>query len=293
MDEDPRRTLARLGIRPRKGMGQHFLVDTRVADRQVAHASLRSSDVVLEIGPGLGILSRRLAGQANRVVGIEADRRLAAHLRRTVPEIDLIEGDAMEVEWPPFDVMVANLPYQISSPLTFKLMDRPFQRAVLMYQWEFARRMVARPGTADYSRLTVGVYRRARCGFLERVPRNAFLPQPRVDSAIVRLEPRPAPFPLADPDRFDAVVDALFAHRRKTVENGLRLGWTSLAPSAEALEAVLPRVPYRSRRVGELSSEEIAQIAAAIPRQKVNGPSANRFPPRQPGGADGPEEDPF
>src|SRR2546428_11797710 len=93
-----------------------------------------------------------------------------------------------------------------------------------MYQWEFARRMVGKPGTEDYSRLSVGVYRRAACEILERGPRNAFHPQPRVDSALVRLEPRPAPFSIADPGRYDAGVDALFAHRRKKVENGLRLG---------------------------------------------------------------------
>src|SRR5437870_13891997 len=113
--------------------------------------------------------------------------------------------------------------------------------------------MIAKPATAHYSRLSVGVYRLSACEILERVPRNAFHPQPHVDSALVRLEPRPAPFPIADPDRYDAVVDVLFKHRRKTVENGLRLGWKSLAASPEALEAVLPTVAFRTRRVDELT----------------------------------------
>src|SRR5207237_925748 len=147
---------------------------------------------------------------------------------------------------------------------TFRLLEHAFDRAVLMYQWEFARRMRASPGTADYSRLTVGVYRRAACEILERVPRNAFCPQPRVDSAIVSLVPRPSPFPLEEPGRFDAVVDALFAHRRKTVENGLRLGWAAFARSREALEALLPGVPDRTRRVGAVSPAEIARGARAI-----------------------------
>lgn len=274
-------------------MGQHFLVDSRVADRQVTHASIGPSDVVLEIGPGLGILTRRLAERAKRVVAIEADRRFAAYLRQNLPEVDVIVGDALKVEWPSFDVLASNLPYQISSPVTFCLLDHPFDRAVLMYQWEFARRMIAKPGTADYSRLTVGVYRRASAAILERVPRNAFHPQPRVDSAIVRLDPRPAPFPLEDPERYDAVVDALFAHRRKTVENGLRLGWKTLASSPEALEAFLPDVPHRTRRVEELSPEEIARIADSMPVRKVNGVPTNRDNSSRPGGADGPEEDPF
>ena len=264
MEDDPRRVLARLGVRPRKGLGQHFLVDARVAARHVAHARIRPSDVVLEIGPGLGVLTRRLAERAKRVLAIEADRRLAADLQRRLPDVEVIVGDALKLEWPAFDVVASNLPYQISSPVTFRLLDHPFDRAVLMYQWEFARRMIAGPGTANYSRLSVGVYRRAACDILERVPRNAFYPQPRVDSALVRLEPRPSPFPIRDPARYDAVVDALFAHRRKTVENGLRLGWAEIASSPDVLEEILDEVPFRTRRVEELSPEEIGRIADAI-----------------------------
>src|SRR5437867_8888154 len=196
VDGDPREVLADLGVRPRRRMGQHFLIDARVAARQVAHAQIRPSDVVLEIGPGLGVLTRLLAERAKRVIAIESDRRFAPYLRRRLPQVEVIQGDALRVDWPRFDVMTSNLPYQISSPLTFRLLDHAFDRAVLMYQWEFARRMRASPGTADYSRLTVGVYRRAACEILERVPRNAFYPQPRVDSALVSLVPRPAPFPL-------------------------------------------------------------------------------------------------
>ena len=264
VDEPPRRVLERLGVRPKRRLGQHFLVDGRIAERHVDYAKIQPSDVVLEIGPGLGTLTRLLAQRAHRVVAIEADRRFAAFLRDALPEVEVIEGDALAVDWPRFDVMAANLPYQISSPLTFRLLQEPFRNAVLMFQWEFARRMVAKPGTSDYSRLTVGVFRRAACEVLERVPRNAFHPQPRVDSALVALAPRPPPFPLADPDRFDAVVDALFAHRRKTVENGLRIEWRRLAPSREALESVLPGVPHRARRVEELPPEEIAHIADAV-----------------------------
>ena len=159
MDEAPRRVLDSLGIRPKKSLGQHFLVDSRVALRHVGHAAIGSSDTVLEIGPGLGILTRLLAERARHVVAIEADRRFAAYLRESLPDVEVIEGDALAIEWPRFDVMASNLPYQISSPLTFRLLGEPFRRAVLMYQWEFARRMIAKPATADYSRLSVGVYR--------------------------------------------------------------------------------------------------------------------------------------
>ena len=266
--EDPRSVLRELGVRPSKSRGQHFLVDTRVAARQLGYADLHASDVVLEIGPGLGVLTRGLVERVRRVIAIESDRRFAEYLRKAVPEAEIMHADALKVEWPDFDVMVSNLPYQISSPLTFRLLEMPFDHAVLMYQWEFARRMVAAPGTADYSRLSVGVYVRAACTILERVPRNAFQPQPKVNSALVRLEPRPSPFPIADPDRFDAVVTALFVHRRKTVENGLRLAWRSFADSPQALEAALTDLPFRGRRVEELRPEDVEQIAEAMIRAK-------------------------
>ena len=260
--------LRELGVRPSKSRGQHFLMDTRVAARALTYADLRASDVVLEIGPGLGVLTHGLVDRVKRVVAIESDRRFAEYLRRSIPEADIVHGDALKVEWPDFDVMVSNLPYQISSPLTFRLLGTPFDRAVLMYQWEFAKRMVAAPGTPDYSRLSVGVYVRAACSILERVPRNAFRPEPKVNSALVRLEPRPSPFPMADPDVFDAVVTALFEHRRKTVENGLRLAWSSFAGSPEALEAALVDLPFRGRRVEELRPEDIERVAEGIIRAK-------------------------
>src|SRR5438094_8334627 len=238
VDGDPREVLADLGVRPRRRMGQHFLIDARVAARQVTHAQIRPSDVVLEIGPGLGVLTRLLAERAKRVVAIEADRRFAEYLRRTLPDVEVVSGDALKVDWPPFDVMASNLPYQISSPLTFRLLDHAFDRAILMYQWEFARRKRAKPGAADYSRVTVGVYRRDADEILERVPRTAFDPRPKAASALVSLVPRPAPFPLEDPGRFAAVVDALSAHRRKTVANGVRLGWTAYARPPEDVRAL-------------------------------------------------------
>ncbi len=266
--KSPRSLLRELGVRPSRSRGQHFLVDERVAERALAHADVRTSEVVLEIGPGLGVLTRRLVDCARRVVAIESDRRFAEYLRKAVPAAEIVHGDALRVEWPDFDVMVSNLPYQISSPLTFRLLGTPFDRAVLMYQWEFARRMVAPVRSEDYSRLSVGVYVRADCRLLERVPRNAFHPQPKVSSALVRLEPRPSPFPIADPDRFDAVVAALFEHRRKTVENGLLLAADSLGLSAEALDAILPDLPFRGRRVEELRPEDIESVARATIRAK-------------------------
>src|SRR5438046_8752099 len=118
VDGDPREVLADLGVRPRRRMGQHFLIDARVAARQVAHAQIRPSEVVLEIGPGLGVLTRLLAERAKRVVAIEADRRFAEYLRRTLPDVHVISGHALKGDLPPVDLKAWHLPCRISTTPT-------------------------------------------------------------------------------------------------------------------------------------------------------------------------------
>src|SRR5205807_8105463 len=152
VDSDPREVLADLGVRPRRRMGQHFLIDARVAARQVAHAHIRRSDVVLEIGPGLGVLTRLLAERAQRVVAIEADRRFAEYLRRSLPDVEVISGDVLKVAWQPLVVMTTNLSYQTSLPLTFRQLAHAVERASLMNQSEVAGRMPPKLGTNDHSR---------------------------------------------------------------------------------------------------------------------------------------------
>src|SRR3989442_3644371 len=181
--------LRRLGIRARRSMGQHFLIDERDARRQAEGASIQEGETVLEVGTGLGVLTRILGTGARRVIAIEKDRRLANALRALGGPIEVVQGDALKVEWPAFDVMVSNLPYRISSPITFRLLDLPFDRAVLMYQAEFADRLVARCGDPEYSRLSVKAYVRSQAEIVEHVPRSAFWAQPTVNSAIVILEP--------------------------------------------------------------------------------------------------------
>jgi len=259
-----RARLRSLGVRATKGLGQHFLLDERIAHRHVEYAGIAASDVVLEIGPGLGVLTRPLAGKAARVVAVEKDRRLASGLRGLAANVEVIEGDAVKVDLPPFDRVVSNLPYQISSPITFRLLDLPFQRAVLMYQREFADRLVATQRDDAYSRLSVKAYTRARAETAETVPRSAFWPQPKVDSAIVILEPRPPPFPLRDAAVFDAVVDATFQHRRKAIENGLALSWRRFAPTRAAFDALLDGAPYLRSRPEELTPEQFGELADAL-----------------------------
>lgn len=262
---DPRVELRQIGIRPSKGLGQHFLVDTDVARRQVEYADIVRSDVVLEIGPGLGVLTSLLAERAGRVIAVEKDKRLAERIESLSDNLEVIVGDGLTVDLPRFNKVVSNLPYQISSPITFRLLEEGFDLAVLMYQQEFAERLVAKVSTSQYSRLTVGVCARADCELLEVVPRSAFYPSPRVDSSVVRLKTRSPPFHIEDMKLFDQVVTAVFAHRRKKVQNCLMLAGGTLLGKAISN---IPSLPFLTSRAEDLTPSELAELSNAICRAK-------------------------
>jgi 16S rRNA (adenine1518-N6/adenine1519-N6)-dimethyltransferase len=249
--------LSEYSVRPGKRKGQNFLIDERVADREVGYAGIKPVETVLEIGPGLGMLTERLIPKAKRVVGIEYDSGLCRFLgEKYGDKIELIEGNALEVDFPEFDKMVSNIPYNISSPLIFKLLDYHFDRAVIMIQKEFAERMVAKPDTDDYSRLTVNTYYRAECRLLEHVPRSRFWPEPEVDSTIIMLSPRPPPFKVKDEKLFFRLVDVLFQHRRKKISTILKM-------KRIAVERI-PTLPYVDLRVEALSPEQIGKLSDSI-----------------------------
>lgn len=234
------------------------MVDARVAQRHISYARLSPEDVVLEVGPGEGALTRRMAGRVHTVIAIEIDARLAEGLRG-LPGVEVIHADALTVDFDdlPFTKVVSNLPYQISSPLTFKLLEQSFELGILMYQREFARRLVAQPGSRDYSRLSVMAQYRAHWDILETVPPSAFRPRPEVYSCMVRLIPRPPPFPVRDPAVFAEVVRILFSHRRKTIKNALRA--EDYVPPEVAAD-----LPYAQRRVGKLTPEQMGEISNVV-----------------------------
>ena len=173
----------------KKKIGQNFLIDKQVVKREINYADLSKNDIVLEIGPGEGILTKILATKAKKVIAIEIDSRLVEKLEPTLPDnVRLINSDVLKIDFntiPAFNKVVSNLPFQISSPITFKLLEYPFTKAVLIYQKDFADRMVAKQGSKDYSRLSVGVYYKAHCRILETVSRKCFYPTPKVDSCII------------------------------------------------------------------------------------------------------------
>ena len=239
--------------------GQHFLIDEALAKREVTYAEITRDDVVLEVGPGKGVLTRLLATQAKRVLAVEIDGHLVSFLSSQLPKnVELMHGDILQVPFaslPRFTKIVSNIPYEISSPLTFKLLDQPFKVAVLIYQKEFAERMIAQTGTPSYCRLTVGVYYKATCELLELVPRSSFKPQPQVDSAVIRLKPRSKPpFKVRDESFFFSLTRVLFNHRRKRIRTILR----------RHLGASSDQIPFGDQRVGELTPEDIARISTYL-----------------------------
>lgn len=226
--------LAPAGIEFHKSKGQHILKNPLVVQSIVDKSGLKSTDVVLEIGPGTGNLTMKLLERAKRVVAVELDPRMVLELQRRVQgtpyaaHLQIIHGDVMKVDLPYFDVCVANIPYQISSPLTFKLLaHRPsFRAAVIMFQHEFAMRLVAKPGDALYCRLAVNTQLLARVHHLLKVGRNNFRPPPKVDSSVVRIEPRSPPPPVNFLE-WDGLVRVCFGRKNKTLGAIFRQGSTA------------------------------------------------------------------
>jgi 16S rRNA (adenine1518-N6/adenine1519-N6)-dimethyltransferase len=214
-----------------KRLGQNFLIDPNIVRKIVTAAALGSSDSVLEIGPGRGILTEALCRTADRVTAVELDTRLHAYLserQSEFPRLTLVLDDAMAYPLetlPPGTVVVANLPYYISTPLLFRLLEHRdrFPRMVLMLQNEVSDRLVAKPGTSDYGVLSVMAQYAADVAKVFKVSANCFRPRPEVGSAVVLLrgktqrELRPDEEPA-----FAALVKAAFAHRRKTLVNSLK-----------------------------------------------------------------------
>jgi len=229
-DRDPDALRRRADVYGDPGKDQHFLVDDRVLDRLPGYADevVDLADAhVLEIGAGTGALTDRLLATADRVTAVERDPDLAAFLREEFGDaveagrLTVVEGDALEVDLPEFDVSVSNLPYGASSEIAFRLLplDRPL---VLMFQQEFAERMAADPGTDDYGRLSVTAGHYADVEVVETVPRQAFDPQPRVESAVVRTAPRDPDYEVPSDDFFLRFLKAVFTQRRKTMRNAVR-----------------------------------------------------------------------
>lgn len=257
-------------------LGQHFLRDPKVVADTIKALQIQPGQSVLEIGPGKGFLTDALAdavGPDGRLVAVELDPALAAGLHGIMPpQVEIVQGDALRVDLEalgPFDRVTGNLPYRISSPLTFRVLDLEYERAVFLYQLEFAERLAAGPDDPAYGRLSVSRAYRAEARLLRRVKKGAFLPAPRVLSALVLLEPHDEePFDIGgDRGYFDTVVRELFSQRRKTLRRALSnqahaLGLSKMS-TGEALQ-VLQGADIEDVRVEDLSPPGFGRLARTL-----------------------------
>ncbi|KAI9045104.1 dimethyladenosine transferase [Aspergillus affinis] len=207
-------------------IGQHILKNSGIADKIVEKADLKQSDVVLEIGPGTGNLTVKMLEKAKKVIAVELDPRMAAEVTKRVQgtpvqkRLEVILGDVIKTDLPYFDVCVSNTPYQISSPLTFKLLaTSPAPRVcILMFQREFALRLFAKPGDKLYSRLSVNAQMWAKIDHIMKVGKNNFKPPPLVESSVVRLVPK-NPRPQINYDEWDGLLRICFVRKNKTIRS--------------------------------------------------------------------------
>lgn len=250
-------------ITPDTDQDQHFLDDETVLQQEVQEAEIDGSDIVLEIGGGLGSLTKKLAEKAGQVYVIEKDPRLIDVLEDELDGLDnieIIEGDALEVDWPGFDRCVSNPPYHLSSELIERLGEEQ-KLSVLSLQKAFAERLVAEPGSSAYSSISIRANYHFIPVFLQTISRDSFYPPPEVKSALVKLYPRKKKFGIHDEDVFFTVVKALFTNKRKKVRNAFVDARHILGIDKDAAKAVRDDLPYSEERVINLEMKQLAELA--------------------------------
>ncbi|KAF9645179.1 rRNA adenine dimethylase [Thelephora ganbajun] len=271
--------------------GQHILKNPLVAQGIVDKANLKPTDKVLEVGPGTGNLTVRILEKAKHVTAVEMDPRMAAELTKRVqgkPEqkrLEILIGDFVKADLPYFDVCISNTPYQISSPLVFRLLShRPlFRVAILMFQREFALRLVATPGSSLWSRLSANVQLYAKVDHIMKVGKNNFRPPPQVESSVVRIVPIDPPPPVKF-EEFDGLNRILFSRRNKTtnacflakgVLEMLESNWRTWCSERDQVipdnvdmkamvEEVLEETGFREQRAAKMSVDDLLKLLSAF-----------------------------
>lgn len=280
----PKRTkeiLDKYGFTFKKSLGQNFLIDTNILHRIVDYAEVTEQTGAIEIGPGIGALTEQLAKRAKKVVAFEIDQRLLPILKDTLSPYqnvkvihqDILKADVHNMISSEFEgiedlMVVANLPYYVTTPILMKLLEEkiPVRGIVVMLQKEVADRIAAKPGTKDYGSLSIAIQYYTEAETVMVVPKTVFNPQPNVDSAVLRLIKRPEPaVKVKDESFFFSIVRASFAQRRKTILNNLTNNLSFGKEKKQAIEQTLHEVGVDPKRRGEtLSIEEFAALSDAL-----------------------------
>jgi 16S rRNA (adenine1518-N6/adenine1519-N6)-dimethyltransferase len=248
---------------PKKRLGQNFLTDKRWLEKIASYAEISPDDIVLEVGPGLGGLTQLLQTKAKKVITVEKDPVLVEFLSRKFlnnPKVEIITGDILKIDLPDYNKVVATPPYNISSKLLFLLLRRRCQTIILALQKEFAERLVAKPGTKDYGRLTVMIAHKARAEILDHISRDAFNPRPKVDSAIIKVTLADTKKGI-DEEPFVDVVRGLFTQRRRTLRVSLK---HYLRDKTQSFPKEIYELGILDKRVFQLSVEEFEEIARGL-----------------------------
>ncbi len=264
------------GIKLNKSLGQNYLIDKNKRDQIINFGDISKDDVILEIGTGIGTLTIELAKNAKKVIAIEQDKNICEILAKRLKDekidnVELINDDALKVDFPNFNKIISNLPYQISSPITFKFLDYDFDLAILMYQKEFADRMNGEVGSKNYSRLSAMLYFKCDVEKLTDVSCESFIPKPQIDSTVVRLTPKENKIPQKDFKTYSKFTKALFQHRNKKIRNALidsrhiisNIDKKVLKKRLNAIEDE-ELVEYLKKRVVVLTPEEILFISQKL-----------------------------
>jgi len=271
--QETRRLLRLYKILPKKRLGQNFMVNSDLLQRMISYASINREDVVLEVGAGLGFLTRLLSQRSKKVIAVEVDPRLTKILKQQIsdlPNVDLIEGDILSVPIPKFNKVVSTPPYFISSPLLFWLLEKKFECAVLTFQKEFAERLAASVGSKDYGRLTVTTYYLAEVDLLDPVPKSMFYPPPDVDSRVVRLKPRKPPFFVEDEGLFFELVQTLFTQKNRKIRNAIAPFLHKRGVKNVNAMRLADSLTFSEKRVRELAPEDFGVLTSEV-IQKIRG----------------------
>jgi 16S rRNA (adenine1518-N6/adenine1519-N6)-dimethyltransferase len=268
----------RFGVRPSKTFGQNFLTDPNLASAIAADAGAGPGVRVVEVGAGFGSLTLAVAATGAEVLAIEFDRAVVPALEevvRDLPGVRVVAADVLDVDWAILGdgrwTMVSNVPYNIAVPVLMRMLEEApgVSSYVVVVQRELADRLGAPPGSDAYGAVSVKIAYRADVATIRHVPREVFWPRPAIDSAVVRITPRPAPIePHVDAHALFAVVDGAFGERRKTMTNAMRrLGLGSAAATGVLAEAGIEP----SERPERLGLEAFARLTAALVREGVVG----------------------
>jgi 16S rRNA (adenine1518-N6/adenine1519-N6)-dimethyltransferase len=256
--------LSSLDLKASKSKGQNFLIKPSVIRRILEAADINSSDKIIEIGGGVGILTEALIETGAEITVLEKEQKLASYLSQTFTKANIISADALKENWPDHNKVIANLPYSISSQILAKILHQNVTTAIVMVQKEVADRCIAQPGDRNYSRISVLCQLHADVKRLFNVGPNAFFPRPKITSTVIQFVPKKIQI-INQHNEIELLVKSIFTLRRRVLRSVLR----SFLRKKEGISNVWEDVPYGSRRVFGLNVTELDEIVTYLKSQNM------------------------